>query len=246
MRRTRKPFVAASMAGMLTVFGCADGGRTQSSPATPIAPTVPQAQTHALSGRVVGATAEGSRPVGDVRIEIAIYPPSGIFPRPGSFATAVTDAEGRYRVEDLSHGSSVVLTTPRWSRSQPCGAAATIDADTSLDIELVSAPGVPRAIQGEPAISGIVYEDTAEGRRPVADAAVGNEAVCWTGYFAQAWTRTDADGRYELCRLPSPDIIGHTDGCVTAFGKASTGQSGLLNIRGAMVVDIDLTSEYPW
>ena len=62
-----------------------------------------------------------------------------------------------------------------------------------------------------PSLSGMVFEMTPEGRRPVADAWIAYDALCMLldpdngGTMlevSEAAQRTDADGRYELCRLP--------------------------------------------
>jgi hypothetical protein len=48
-------------------------------------------------------------------------------------------------------------------------------------------------------LSGVVFETTLEGRRPIAGALVG---LGGDNDFWLAGATTDADGRYLLCRLP--------------------------------------------
>lgn len=245
MKPAATPSLCAWMTVALVLSGCDEGGSRPPSSPTPLTPPAapaPSSQTHTLSGRVVEGTTQGVRPIADVPIMITIFPPPGAFPRPSGFRSLVSDSEGRYVIGEVPHQHSVVLRaaspyTP--GRSQPCAAALTMGADAVLDVELVSSPTTRRTIQGSPTISGVVYQTTAEGRRPIADAAVGYEAVCWTGEFPYAWTRTDANGRYELCRLPSVDIV--SDGCVVAFAAGRSSSSGLLNPRADMIVDIDLS-----
>ena len=244
MRVAASSSLCAWMTVALVLSGCDErGSRPPASPApiTPGAAPSPSAQTHTLSGRVVEGTTQGARPVADVPILITIFPPPGVFPRPSGFRSVVSDSAGRYVIGEVPHQHSVVLkaASPYTLGSlQPCAAALTLGADAVLDVELLSSPTTRRTIQGSPTISGVVYETTAEGRRPIADAAVGYEAVCWTGEFPNAWTRTDANGRYELCRLPSVDIV--ADGCIVAFAAGRSSASGPLNPRGDMTVDIDL------
>ena len=238
----------AWMTVALVLSGCDEkGSRPPASPApiapiTPPAAPTPSSQTHTLSGRVVEGTTQGVRPLADLPILITIFPPPGTYPRPSGSRLVRSDSEGRYAIGEVPHQHSVVLNaadTYSPGRLQPCAAALTMGADAVLDLELVSSPTTPRTIQGSPTISGVVYETTAEGRRPIADAAVVYEAVCWTGEFPNAWTRTDANGRYELCRLPSVDIV--SDGCVVAFAAGRSFASGRLNPRADMIVDIDIT-----
>lgn len=219
------------------------------SPAVPIPPgarpsPAPPAPlpTHTLSGRVVESTEQGVRPLADANVSMSLFAPPGVFPHETVLPPVLTDSEGRYRVPDLPHEYSVRLQagtvySPGWLH--PCGAAATMNSDAVVDIEVVSSPEAARTIRDSPIISGVVYEMSAGGRRPIAGASVGYEGVCWTGEFPNAWTRTDSNGRYELCRLSPPDVLG--GGCITAFAGGGSGWSGLLSVRGDMVVDIEVT-----
>ena len=245
MKLARTPSgLCALMTFALMLPACdEDGRRPGSSPTAPIAPPL---QTHTLAGRVVEGTAQGARPIAGARILINIFPPPGIFPRPSSSRSSVSDSEGRYVVGDLPHRHAVVLTAGSpyvRGRLQPCAAPATMDADAVLDVELVSSATAPRTIHGSPTISGVVHEFSAEGRRPISGASVGYEAVCWTGEFPHAWTETDSSGRYELCRLPSADIA--DSGCIVAFAAGRSAASRLLDVRGDMVIDIDLSPPPP-
>jgi len=241
MKPATTPSLCAFMTVALMLAGCDQGGSPfPSSPAPPAAPA-PSSQTHTLSGRLVEGTTQGVRPIADARIMITIFPPPGVFPRPSGSRSVLSDSEGRYVVGEVPHQHSVVLKAEfpyATGRLQPCAAALTMDADARLDVELVASPRTPRTIQGSPTISGVVYETSAEGRRPLAGADVGYEAGCWTGEFPSAWTKTDLNGRYELCRLPSVEIV--SNGCVTAFAAGRSSSSGLLNPRADMIVDIDL------
>jgi hypothetical protein len=82
----------------------------------------------------------------------------------------------------------------------------TLNPDATQDVTLTSrenlAAGnsiVPPRVPGTRTISGVVFEVTETGRRPVENMSVGWEAdMDWVA----AWTFTDARGRYLLCGLP--------------------------------------------
>jgi hypothetical protein len=92
---------------------------------------------------------------------------------------------------------------------QQCAAAVTLQHDSSINLTLTTfanaritnLPVSPQLRQ----ISGVVYEGTGPGRRPLASAWVGWEPIFDT---VVADTRTDAQGRYRLCGLPRSRIDG--------------------------------------
>jgi hypothetical protein len=84
-------------------------------------------------------------------------------------------------------------------RNQPCAVDAVIRSNTVLDIELV-ADGGRGVSAGSPTLTGVVYEMTAAGRKPIPTADVALIAGC-SGLLAP-YTRTDAEGRYAFCRVP--------------------------------------------
>jgi hypothetical protein len=190
------------------------------------------------------------RPLANTPVNISLFAPPRVVPAETPLPQVITDADGRYVVHDLPHGYSVRLQAgtlfyPGWLH--PCGAAALMNADAVVDIEVVDSAEAPRTIRDSPRISGVVYESTPEGRRPIAGASVGYEPLCWTGEFPSAWTRTDANGRYELCRLSPPAVFGA--GCVNAFtpfASFTTGEGfgwSSVRISGAdVVVDIEVKS----
>jgi hypothetical protein len=119
------------------------------------------------------------------------------------------DATGRYRVErNVSFPTRVWVTAydARFTL-QPCAVwfdyGASVKEERTADVSLTATPGAsgapPAPIPVRRSISGTVYTMTPQGRRSASGASV---------YFdlsdsdVQAWTTTDADGRFVLCGLP--------------------------------------------
>jgi hypothetical protein len=82
------------------------------------------------------------------------------------------------------------------------GASTLVNRDTSLDVEVLPTEGplAPPSAAG-PLITGFVYETTPEGRTPVAGMHISVDASpdVWVAY-----TRTDEEGRFFLCRVDAP------------------------------------------
>jgi hypothetical protein len=128
--------------------------------------------------------------------------------RPGSGRTTgpvLVSALGRYQFKVPKDTLRVsVFGGPG---HQPCAAAQVITADATLDVHRVvdrsylngNLPAVLRA--QTPTLSGVVYENTAQGRRPIPDAWVTLDGLGGMGVLV-ADTRSDAQGRYLLCNVP--------------------------------------------
>lgn len=118
-----------------------------------------------------------------------------------------TDATGRFTV--LSFENRRVKITayapgtpgPLWSQSlyQVCGVHPLVNGVSSIEVELIRA-GIARTASPSPTLSGVVYENTAEGPRPAAQMAVLYSSYGHDG--ADVYTRTDNAGRYSFCDLP--------------------------------------------
>jgi hypothetical protein len=219
-----------AMAGFLTscsgppVSPTPTGGSQTPAPApTPSAPS-----GYTLSGTVV----DGVQPIPGGTIDYAVDSPTGIFEGHVAF-----NGDGRYAIPNLPLQRPVKITA--WStkitglRAQQCAVNTIMLADAVLDIELVT-PGTHRMTS--PIVSGLVFETTVEGRRPVAGA--------WVTYYSlkgsrpDAYTETDANGRYEFCDIPlGTGIVGATLDC---FNDSVL--STRVDVRGDAVVDVDLTS----
>ena len=104
-------------------------------------------------------------------------------------------------------------------------------ADTRRDIEVVGS-GSPGFRYDSPTLSGIVYESTADGRRPLPNTRVLFSIDASSGF--DAYTDTDADGRYILCRIPrGSGRLGAGDCNDAVFWFP-------VEVNGDMTVDADL------
>jgi hypothetical protein len=85
----------------------------------------------------------------------------------------------------------------------------TLEADVTVDVTItpfanVVTSGLPTAPNMRH-ISGVVYELTDNGTQPVSNAWVGWDIFLDT---VVAETRTDAEGRYRLCGMPTIKVEG--------------------------------------
>ena len=188
---------------LLAVAASACGGSpAPSAPAAPTGPVpvpTPLGPTRLVSGVVSESIPQGLRPVASESIS-AWYQ----FERFGYHGGhAATDAQGRYRLL-APPDAFTVLFAGEQGYVQPCAAAASLVADTVLDIQLLTeasaAAGRPDTLKlTSPIVSGTVFETTPQGRRPLAGAKVWAE---WQPDLPTATTITDAQGRYLLCAIP--------------------------------------------
>ena len=115
-----------------------------------------------------------------------------------TYRDVMTDGNGRYSAE-VPANSRVFATV--WGRLQPCVASVTVDKDATLDLQLFPA-GTPVSLSSPagPTISGVVYEKTPNGRRPL------RGATAWLDISVEAYvanTVTDDVGRFVLCGVTS-------------------------------------------
>ena len=102
--------------------------------------------------------------------------------RPGqSFGTGgqVVALQGQFVFEHVLSGTEIRLrgnASSVW-RNQPCAVDAVIRSNTVLDIELV-ADGARAVTAGSPTLTGVDYEMTAAGRKPIPTADVALIAGC--------------------------------------------------------------------
>jgi hypothetical protein len=163
---------------------------------TPTSPTSQAADTHLVSG-VVSETVDGiSRPIMGRQVHLWIQSSNRAFTQ-----VVTTDQSGRYMT---SVPASRVFATA-WhppDQQQPCVASAAVNRDTTIDVEVLptdrsSAP--PSA--ASPLITGLVYESTPQGRKPLRGVHVSVDA--WSDVWV-AYTKTDEAGRFFLCRVNAP------------------------------------------
>jgi hypothetical protein len=180
------------------------------APAAPTVPKAPTGPTFALSGVI--ADSVSGRPISGV--QLAVWPEPAPLIAPGwSPGSGLSDGTGHYKIANWPDWTGIAwVQASKEGYTQQCVARATIQGDTSLDIALtplgnldVESSPTPIATTGSRTVSGIVYELTPEGRRPVENAWVG-----WEHFldFVVASTRSDSAGRYLLCGLPQERFDG--------------------------------------
>jgi hypothetical protein len=144
-----------------------------------------------------------------------------------------TDGAGRFELAGLPESTTVIVDA--WidghSYVQQCAAPPIrMEADTTVDLQLVSKENVSSNPDGIPLapgfrfVSGVIFETTSGGKRPVRGAHVDYEPVMDS---PAAHTFTDANGRYLLCGIPansSADIGAGFNGRA-AYATAMPGQT---------------------
>jgi hypothetical protein len=214
----------------------------ENSPGVVLPPTTapatnppPAARTFTFSGTVFETLADGSRsPVSGAGIIRDLTEPSGFQTGDSGWRT---DAEGRYRIENLKADSRVAVAVFTGPWYQRCGATATMTAAVNMDIEVTRSPGAPTSMRESPLLSGVVTRVGVDSqRRPWTSREVHYMASCRGLVLAR--TYTDANGRYELCRLP----VG--PGCLTVNVSEveweTVAQQTSVVISGDTVLDIDV------
>jgi hypothetical protein len=124
---------------------------------------------------------------------------------------------------------------------QPCAVTRDVRGDASVRVELmlrsafdvVTAPRPQLAI--EPSVSGVVFETTAAGRRPVAGAVVWLEETMGIIY---ATTMSDRSGGYFVCNVGSLPTAAWLTVTKDGFENRSVGPVNSLETR---VIEIELT-----
>lgn len=120
--------------------------------------------------------------------------------------SVVSDNEGRYRVAIVS-GGPVKVIAEKTGYSQPCRVAVAGMSDSTADVYLVSdallsTTGIPASMPvTPPTLSGLVFEQTGSGLRPVMGADVIADFTGGMGWAPSATTKSDAMGRYLLCAV---------------------------------------------
>ena len=186
------------------------------NPSPPITP--PPVGSVSVTGVVYESIGAGRRPLGDVAIDISVEYQS--WP-----ATIRTDADGRYS-QIVSRGSGPLkLIAEKPGYSQPCRVPIA-DTNGDQDVYLVSndtlsITGVPSSMPiAQPTLTGLVFERTPQGIKPVAGAHVVLDFTGGMGWTPSATTNTDAAGRYLLCNVV--DITGF--GLYALVSKPGYGQ----------------------
>lgn len=195
--------------GLVTVLGLAlgscDRNRLLTTPPTgptPPAPTAPQPSSSlfTLSGVVFDHTSAGPRPRAAVPLLVRSR---GL---PGGQVTS--DVNGRYEISGVPSGAVTIGPWIEADYRAPCPPGTDVlKGNATFDVHVVSTTLLSGA--GAPAsmpktdlwISGVVFERTSEGVRPIAGATV-DLANDDSERRVISTTLTDAAGRYLLCTAP--------------------------------------------
>jgi hypothetical protein len=205
--------VVLLLAGM--AVGC--GGSAVTSPTAPASippplfgsPFPPGAASgpNSVAGLITEMTAQSSSPVGGVSVSAWVDLGRMAYSYQWANGRRTTDASGHYELTNLPDGANVTLQIWKDSYVQQCAAPTiTASATATLDLRVVSRAlvsadraSVPAPAPGFRHVSGVVYENTPDGKRPVPGSPVDFEPF---EDFPAALTYTDAQGRYLLCGLP--------------------------------------------
>lgn len=221
------------------MFAIAVAGCTETPPTTPSPPGTPAVDTSGsvptLQGTVFETTPEGRRPVPGAYLNVL-----GHHGGSGYGITVYADAEGRYTVGTLPKGSTVLvhamggLDRAGFHRHQPCVATAVVKGATVVDVEFNHKD--VRGSGGSPTVSGVVFETTPTGRQPVRD----RQVLYYAPNMLAAHTITDANGRYEFCKVPVGDgKVFVTDPSDWDLGGPAAER--IVSVLGDVVVDLEVS-----
>jgi hypothetical protein len=206
-------------------FGCGASSVVQPTAPTPVptssSPFPPGATSGpaSVSGFITETTTQGPRAIGGIPVNAWVQQDRWGYSYWWANGPRAADASGRYELGNLPDGSNVMLQIWKDGYVQQCAAPAfTAAGPLMLDLHLVprtlvsaDRSSVPAPAQGFRHVSGVVYENAVDGRRPVPGAFVDFEPVM---DFPAAITYTDTQGRFLLCGLP--------DGTTAELGASLT------------------------
>jgi hypothetical protein len=201
--------LAASLVAWLV--SCKD-----SVPTSPTNPSLPAPQSYVISG-TVSETVDGfSHPVAGRKVDLYINGSPCVSGQPIPCITEKaevvdTDQNGRYTVQVTVLPKTVVFVAGAGLHAigqQPCLAAALVDKDTTIDVQVfpIGSSSTPPPAAG-PMITGFVYETTPQGRNPVRGVWAWLE-VGWADSYPVAKTQTDDTGKFFFCRVDAPVRMG--------------------------------------
>jgi hypothetical protein len=204
-----------------------------SSPSVVPPATQPVAQV-VISGTVWESTITGRQPLPGVGIDVSpefqSWPP-----------TTTTDAQGRFHLTPI-HGTGKVRAELT-GYSQPC--RVPITAFTGIDVYMVSnallaTAGIPSSLPiRPPTLTGLVFEQTPQGRRPIAGATVIGDFTGGDGWAPSATTQSDATGRYLLCDVQPVYLSFAVDASAPGYAEKEI----QINIPAITTFDIELASK---
>jgi len=182
------------------------GPASSSAPSATGAPPIP-AGSYSLTGIITERSAPGDHPLGDANVNAWIQTGSFGYSYMWANGPRLSDSQGRYTLTNLPSGATFQFQVYKQGYVQQCAAPElVVNGDLHLDAQLIaranvsaSPESVPPSLSGFRVIAGVLYEITAEGRRPASGAFVDYEP---TEDSPAATTYTDPQGRFLLCGIP--------------------------------------------
>lgn len=113
-------------------------------------------------------------------------------------------ADGRYKFSVPTDTTRVHVNSPK---NQPCVASVAITGNVTMDVHTVTdalqlGAHLPDLLSSQqPTLSGMVYEQSSNGRLPLANTKIYLDGLDGLGLII-ATTLTDNEGRYVLCSVP--------------------------------------------
>jgi hypothetical protein len=201
MRYGFSPSLAVRLGALILLStGCANETHP-SGPTSLPAPTAPQPSSppYTLSGVVLDYTSAGPRPQSGVPLLVRSWG------SPGALLEVTSDANGRYEISGVPGGAVTIQPSIKSDYRAPCPAGTDVlNGNATFDVHVVSTTLL--STSGAPAsmpksviwFSGVVFETTSEGRRPIAGATVDLDS----DETFVATTLTDSAGQYLVCTAP--------------------------------------------
>ena len=191
-------------------------------------PPFPTGGGLSINGLVREKTVAGVNPLGGVAVWAWVQRPTNGYQR-GSVRSA---ADGTFSITTLP-ASAVTLQAYSSEWDQPCASIIELNGEGQrADVDLVSTERpIFDPFPDRPAITGVVYELTAAGRKPVAGARIWFETLIEVGV---ATTTTDEQGRYSLCRLPTSSSL------LTPYKPGYAGMYKVVSVAGLMEIDLEI------
>jgi hypothetical protein len=161
--------------------------------APPASPEASPQTGYAVSGTVTETVDGSARPLAGQLLRVFVWEtenlPAGLTLR-GTVRDVTTDAQGRY----LTSVPKSKVFVNAWAKRQPCLATALVTGDTILDVST----GAFDSPSAGPMITGVVYEATPDGRRPLKGASAWLD-ISQDAYVAH--TVSDETGRFFFCHV---------------------------------------------
>ena len=199
------PLLIVAIAVFALIVSCGGPGNAPSTSTT--SPTVPSPlpTNPMLHGEVFQQTQERRRAIAGAHVFVVdlLDGPYGNY----VWSQVVSDANGRFiagafpgrAVKITAYSGPGFLPLSDVGLVQACGVHPVVDGETRADVELIQAGMRPTRWE-PPFLSGVVTENTPDGRRPAADMALLYSSRGHDG--ADMYIRTDANGHYAFCSVP--------------------------------------------